>query len=236
MSLTVSLAPFQTLIYIFPTMLFFISLIARLILTFSVTNDPLQNMFSYAENLIADTFKEAPSLKDTSLEDVFAQFAKKKQEGESPPSTVSPKGQLVKQTNARRNSHFLYGLLIDSFALSFANGVIIMFESANLLTGFIFLFVGVMLCLIGFTTLYAGHPNGAIVVVLILLFVIFLTELLFLITSNSTWLFREPEYAGIGTVVIIVVAVVYERVKKKVVKNNSSSASTESTEKTEEKG
>jgi len=71
MSFTVSLAPFRLLIYMFPTLLFFISLVSRLILTFSSNNDTMHEIFGYAENMLTNTLKNVTNKKDIDVNDIL---------------------------------------------------------------------------------------------------------------------------------------------------------------------
>ncbi len=205
MSLTVSLAPFQVLIYVFPTLLFFISLTSRLILTFSGKNDIMQEVFGYAQNVMAKTLGDITNKSSIDVNELIKQTMAN---ATSDAQTLNNKNVfqnniLINQERKKRNSHFLYSLFIDSLALSIANGVIIMFEAQNLFYGFILLFVGVVLCSFGFTALYADRLGIATFIVLIIIVTVFISELLYLITSNINWF-----YIILALLIIIIVITV----------------------------
>lgn len=223
-SIIVSLVPFQTLIYIFPTLLFFISLIARLILTFTTKNDIMKELFKYTQETTTSVLKnitnEANLDVSKILQEVVAKAITLKQMPPLNPDT-SNDNILINQERKKRNSHFLYGLIIDSLALSIANGVIIMFEAQNLFYGFILLFVGVVLCSLGFTALYADRQGLATFIALLITGVLFLSELLYLLTSDVSWFYKIPEYFFIVTLILIVIVAFHEFRKKRKQKRNS---------------
>jgi len=217
MSLTVSLAPFQILIYVFPTLLFFISLMSRLILTFSNKNDIMQELFSYTQNLLNKTLNDVTHKTSIDVNDIIKQAMAN---ATSNPQTLNKRNVfqnnvLINQERKKRNSHFLYSLFIDSLALSIANGVIIMFEAQNLLYGFLLLFIGVILCSFGFTALYVDRLVLATLFVVIITMAVFLSELIYLLTSNINWFYIIPEYFVIATVVLVAIVGIFEYRKKR---------------------
>ncbi|SJK84439.1 multipass membrane protein [Cuniculiplasma divulgatum] len=223
MSLTVSLAPFQILIYVFPTILFFISLMSRLILTFSSKNDIMKEAFGYAENILTETLNGFTNKSNIDLNDLIKQTMAKAVNNAQIKNkkNVFQNNVLTNQERKKRNSQFLYSLFIDSFALSIANGVIIMFEAQNLFYGFILLFIGVVLCLFGITALYADRPGFATFIVLIITVAVFLSELVYLLTSNINWFYMIPEYFTIATVVLVAIVGIFEYRKKRKLKQTT---------------
>ncbi len=223
-SITVSLAPFQTLIYIFPTLLFFISLTARLILTFTTKNDIMKELFKYTQETTTSVLKNITNIADLDVNKILQEAVSKlvtpKQASLFNPDIFN-NNTLINQERNKRNSHFLYGLIIDSLALSIANGVIIMFEAQNLFYGFILLFVGVVLCSLGFTALYVERRGLATFIALIITGILFLSELLYLLTSDVSWFYKITEYFAIVTVIIIVIVAFHELRKKRKQKRNS---------------
>ncbi len=213
LTLTVPLSQVQTLIFIFPTLLFYISLLARSIITFSKGNDPLQNAFESARDFLNSLISGKSQIMNTSIGDFLNKATETFNQQKLNDKTSYEK--FVKEVNKKRDKHYLFGLFIDSFALSLANGVIIMFQSDNLITGFLVLFVGVITCVIGFASIYAGSSGGASFVAYILLFGVFLSELIFLLTSNPAWLIRAPEYFAIITVIGVALIVVFTRIKER---------------------
>ena len=210
MSLTVSLAPFQTLIYVFPTLLFFISLISRLILTFSKKNEVKHEVIAAAENAVTDFLKNLTNEPNTNLNDLIKQALLNVTNNTQ---TVDKKNVfrdnvLFNHERKKRNSHFLYSLFIDSLALSIANGVIIMFEAQNLFYGFVLLFIGVTFCLFGFTALYVDNLKLATFVEIVVIIVVFISEFIYFITSNISWLYIILELFSIAIIAIIVIGVV----------------------------
>jgi len=116
MSLTVSLAPFQILIYVFPTLLFFISLMSRLILTFSNKNDIMQELFSYTQNLLNKTLNDVTHKTSIDVNDIIKQAMAN---ATSNPQTLNKRNVfqnnvLINQERKKRNSHFLYSHLLLS--------------------------------------------------------------------------------------------------------------------------
>ena len=103
-------------------------------------------------------------------------------------------------------------------ALSIANGVIIMFEAQNLFYGFILLFIGVVLCSFGFTSLYAERLEIATFIVFIIILVVFLSEVFYLATSQIYWFYIIPEFFSFAFVIIVAAAIIYEHIKKHRVK------------------
>ena len=217
MSLTISLAPFQTLVYIFPTLLFFISTMSRIILTFSTKSNIMQEVFAYTDELLTDALKTGTNEGNIDLSAIINQtITRATSQAQAQKSrNLFQNNVLVDQEKKRRNSHFLYGLFIDSLALSVANGVIIMFEAQSLLYGFILLFLGVVLCSFGFTALYVDRLAFATFFVLVVVFELFLSELFYLLTSSPAWLYKIPEYFVIGALIIIAIAIFVERRNKK---------------------
>lgn len=223
MNLTVSLAPFQVLIYVFPTLLFFISLTSRLILTFSSRNDTMQEVFGYVQNVLTNTLGEVTNKSSIDVDELIKQTMAN---ATSKASTLNNKNVLqnnvlIDQERKKRNSHFLYSLFIDSLALSIANGVIIMFEAQNLFLGFILLFIGVVLCSFGFTALYADRLGIATLIVLIITVAVFISELLYLITSNIDWFYIIIELFIIISVLVIIIAGIVEYRKRKKAKQTN---------------
>lgn len=224
MSLTISIAPFQTLIYVFPTLLFFISTMSRIILTFSTKSNIVQEVFGYTESLLTDALKGATNKESIDINAVLTQIIAKATDKAQSQKTrnLFRDNVLINQERKRRNSQFLYGLFIDSLALSVANGVIIMFEAQNLFLGFILLFIGVVLCSFGFTALYVDRLAVATTLVLIIVFVIFLIELFYLLTFNTAWLYIIPEYFGISSIIIIAISISIDQRNRKKKKANDS--------------
>ena len=196
-----------------------------MILTFSTKSNIMQEVFGYTEGLLTDALKSATNKESIDLNAIIthtiAQATNKAQKSRN----LFQDNVLVNQEKKRRNSHFLYGLFIDSLALSVANGVIIMFEAQSLFYGFILLFLGVVLCSFGFTALYVDRLAFATFFVLVVVFVLFLSELFYLLTSSPTWLYKIPEYFAVGATIIITIAIVVDRRNKK--KNKLKGASKE---------
>jgi hypothetical protein len=61
--------------------------------------------------------------------------------------------------------------------------------------------------------------------VLVVVFVLFLSELFYLLTSSPAWLYKIPEYFAVGATIIITIAIVVDRRNKK--KNKLKGASKE---------
>lgn len=223
MSLIVSLAPFQILIYVFPTLLFFISLVSRLILTFSGKNDIMQEVFGYAQNVLSKTLSDITNKSSIDVNYLIKQAMANATSNAQTlnKENVFQNNVLINQEKKKRNSHFLYSLFIDSLALSIANGVIIMFEAQNLFYGFILLFIGVVLCSFGFTALYADRLGVATFIVLIITIAVFLSELIYLLTSNISWFYTIPEYFIIGTVSLVAIVGYIEYKKKRKLKQTN---------------
>ena len=196
-----------------------------MILTFSTKSNIMQEVFGYTEELLTDALKSATNKESIDLNAIIthtiAQATNKAQKSRN----LFQDNVLVNQEKKRRNSHFLYGLFIDSLALSVANGVIIMFEAQSLFYGFILLFLGVVLCSFGFTALYVDRLAFATFFVLVVVFALFLSELFYLLTSSPTWLYKIPEYFAVGATIIITIAIVVDRRNKK--KNKLKGASKE---------
>ena len=222
-TITVSLAPFQTLIYVFPTLLFFISLIARLILTFSTKNEIMKDLFKYAQDSTTAAMKNFTNLADLDINKIVQEMVSNAftpTQSTTSNQNLFNNNVLINQEKNKRNSNFLYGLIIDSLALSIANGVIIMFETQNLFYGFVLLFVGIVLCLFGFTALYADRLGLATFIVSIITMVLFIAEFLYLVTSDTSWFYKIPVYFSIGFVILLIIVSINELRKKKKIKNN----------------
>ncbi len=211
------MAPFQTLVYIFPTLLFFISTMSRIILTFSTKKNLMQEVFEYTQDFFTDIMKNATGEQNIDLNSLFTQVIVQASNKTQPQQSKNffQENVLIDQEKKRRNSNFLYGLFIDSLALSVANGVIIMFEAQSLFYGFILLFLGIVFCSFGFTALYVERLGFATFVVLIIIFVLFLSELFFLLSSNIAWLYEIPEYFSICLVIVVSIALYVDHRNKK---------------------
>lgn len=188
-----------------------------MILTFSTKSNIMQEVFDYTEGVLTDALKTATNKESIDLNAIIIQtIAEATNKAQALKSrNLFHDNVLVNQEKKRRNSHFLYGLFIDSLALSVANGVIIMFEAQSLFYGFILLFLGVVLCSFGFTALYVDRLAFATFFVLVVVFVLFLSELFYLLTSNPAWLYKIPEYFAIGATIIIAIAIFLDRRNKK---------------------
>ena len=217
--IVVSLAPFQTLIYIFPTILFFISLIARLILRYSASKGSLESIFQFAENIINELATKETSVKDISLSQLVNKVNSNLKSVENSQALIKNNAITI-EDRQQRNSHFLFGFYIDAFALSIANGVIIMFQTLNLLYGFILLFIGIVLGLFGFALIFTSRIGSATFLSISIVFAFFTPEMLFLITSSLYWFEIVPILYSVTVIAITVLAVVYERHKKFKVKKN----------------
>ena len=196
-----------------------------MILTFSTKSNIMQEVFGYTEELLTDALKSATNKETIDLNAIITQTIAQATNKAQKSRNLFQDNVLVNQEKKRRNSHFLYGLFIDSLALSVANGVIIMFEAQSLFYGFILLFLGVVLCSFGFTALYVDRLAFATFFVLVVVFVLFLSELFYLLTSSPTWLYKIPEYFAVGATIIITIAIVVDRRNKK--KNKLKGASKE---------
>ena len=196
-----------------------------MILTFSTKSNIMQEVFGYTEGLLTDALKSATNKESIDLNAIITQTIAQATNKAQKSRNLFQDNVLVNQEKKRRNSHFLYGLFIDSLALSVANGVIIMFEAQSLFYGFILLFLGVFLCSFGFTALYVDRLAFATFFVLVVVFVLFLSELFYLLTSSPTWLYKIPEYFAVGATIIITIAIVVDRRNKK--KNKLKGASKE---------
>lgn len=196
-----------------------------MILTFSTKSNIMQEVFGYTEGLLTDALKSATNKESIDLNAIITQTIAQATNKAQKSRNLFQDNVLVNQEKKRRNSHFLYGLFIDSLALSVANGVIIMFEAQSLFYGFILLFLGVVLCSFGFTALYVDRLAFATFFVLVVVFVLFLSELFYLLTSSPTWLYKIPEYFAVGATIIITIAIVVDRRNKK--KNKLKGASKE---------
>lgn len=186
-----------------------------MILTFSTKSNIMQEVFSFTEGLLTDALKSATNKESIDLNAIITQTISQATNKAQKSRNLFQDNVLVNQERKRRNSHFLYGLFIDSLALSVANGVIMMFEAQSLFYGFILLFLGVVLCLFGFTALYVDRLAFATFFVLVVVFVLFLSELFYLLTSSPTWLYKIPEYFAVGATIIITIAIVVDRRNKK---------------------
>jgi hypothetical protein len=196
---------------------------SRLILTFSNKNDIMQEVFGYAQRVLTKTLNDVTNKTSIDVNNLIKQTMAN---ATSDAQTLNKKNVfqnnvLIDQERKRRNSHFLYSLFIDSFALSIANGVIIMFEAQNLFYGFILLFIGVVLCLFGITALYADRPGLATFIVLIITVAVFLSELIYLLTSNINWFYMIPEYFTIAMVVLVAIVGIFEYRKKRKLKQTT---------------
>lgn len=212
-----SLAPFQILIYIFPTILFFISLIARLILRYSANKNSLESIFQFAENIINELRTEETNIKDIGLSQLVNKVYANINSRENNQRLIK-NNTITIEDRKQRDSHFLFGFYIDAFALSIANGVIIMFQTLNLLYGFILLFIGVVLGLFGFALIFTSRIGLATFLSTVIVFAFFTPEMLFLITSSLYWFKTVPIMYSIATIAIAVLAISSDHYKKSKVK------------------
>ena len=219
-NITISLDQFQVLIYIFPTILFFISLTARLILKYSTNKNSLESIFQFAGDIVNEIKNESTNIKDIKLGSLMNQLF----------SNIDSKqiGQKIIKNNAvtiedkkQRNSHFLFGFYIDSFALSIVNGVIIMFQTLNLFYGFILLFLGMVMGLFGFALIFTNRLSMATFLSTIIVFILFIPELLFLSTSSLSWFEIVPLAYIIIMFVVVIISLIYARKNKKKTENKA---------------
>ena len=73
---------------------------------------------------------------------------------------------------------FVFNLLIDSFTLAVINGLIVMFQFRDTGLGFVLMFVGLVLCVFGFSFLQGGSLMGA-AFALFVLGSLFATEMIY---------------------------------------------------------
>ncbi|WP_298279359.1 hypothetical protein [Ferroplasma sp.] len=119
MSFTVSLAPFKLLIYVFPTVLFFIGFTSRLIITFVKKNNTMQEIFGYIQELVDETLKDFTDKNDVNFSELLKQAVINAGNGKQIEGGGEPfqNNLLIEEERKKRNSHFLYSLFIDSLAL-----------------------------------------------------------------------------------------------------------------------
>lgn len=224
MNVTISLVPFQTLLYVLPTLLFFVSTLSRIFMTFSTRRNPMQDFFKLTEGSLTEALKEYTGKQDVDTNTVLKRIVE--QAMNKVPykdSNIFKENIFVSNERQKRNSEFLYGLFIDSLALSVANGVIIMFSALNLLNGFILMFLGIVISSFGFTLLYSEHIQGAAFLGFVAIFGLFLTEFFYLLTTDSYWLIKIPEYVALVSLVFVVIIVTWQRQKTKKEKSKEKS-------------
>lgn len=112
------------------------------------------------------------------------------------------------------NAHFLFGFFIDSFTLSIANGVIIMFQSLDIFYGFILLFVGITMSVFGIALIFTSRLSWATFLLFMIILVLFIPEMLFLITSSFFWFKLITIITAVILTLIIIIAIAIEEVKK----------------------
>ena len=216
MSFTVSLAPFKLLIYVFPTVLFFIGFTSRLIITFVRKGNTMQEIFGYIQSILDKTLKDFADKSNINISELLRQAfinagSDKQIEGGA---DLFQNNLLIEEEKNKRNSHFLYSLFIDSLALSMANGVIIMFDAQNLFYGFVLLFIGVVLCSFGFAALYVDRQHLTVLLVSIIL-TVFIMEAVYLVTLNSAWFYIIPTSYVVLLMIVVIIALTANHIKKK---------------------
>ena len=219
-NITISLDQFQVLIYIFPTILFFISLTARLILKYSTNKNSLESIFQFAGDIVNELKNESTNIKDIKLGSLMNQLSSNidsKQIGQK----IIKNNALTIEDKKQRNSHFLFGFYIDSFALSIVNGVIIMFQTLNLFYGFILLFLGMVMGLFGFALIFTNRLSVATFLSTVIVFILFIPELLFLSTSSLSWFEIVPLAYFLIMLVIVIISLIYAQKNKKKTENKA---------------
>ena len=183
----------------------------------------MQEVFSYARNIIETSLGDINNKSSIDVNELIIQAMANITNNSQTLNNdnVFKNNVLIDQDRKKRNSHFLYSLFIDSLALSIANGVIIMFEAQNLLYGFILLFIGVVLCSFGFTALYADRLGIATFIEFIIAVAVFISELLYLITSNTIWFYIIPILFLIAILIIALIVLIVEYKKKRKVKETN---------------
>lgn len=208
-SVTFSLAPFQILIYAFPTILFFVSLIARVILKFTASKNLVSTLSQFANELIYEINKESIDATKVDIKKLISNYVKTKKT-ENSNREASDLGE--REWN---NSHFLFSFFIDSFTLSIANGVIIMFQSLDIFYGFILLFVGVTMSVFGFAFIFTSRISWATFLLFMIILVLFVPEMLFFITSSFYWFYLIFIVTTVVFAVIIIIAIFTEEIRKR---------------------
>jgi len=97
----------------------------------------------------------------------------------------------VRETINSIDINFIFNLIIDSFALSVANGLILMFQFKELTAGFVFMFVCMALCIFGFSSLHVKSVQGA-TFILFILGILFITETVFFLQPTLSLLWQIP--------------------------------------------
>jgi hypothetical protein len=180
----------------------------------------LESIFQFAGDIVNELKNESTNIKDIKLGSVMNQLS----------SNIDSKqiGQKIIKNNAltigdkkQRNSHFLFGFYIDSFALSIVNGVIIMFQTLNLFYGFILLFLGMVMGLFGFALIFTNRLSVATFLSTVIVFILFIPELLFLSTSSLSWFEVVPLAYFLIMLAIVIISLIYARKNKKKTENKT---------------
>lgn len=203
------MAPFQILIYTFPTILFFVSLIARVILKFTANKNLGSTLSQFANELIEEINKESIGSTKVDTKKIISNYVKNKKNEDS------KKEASDLEEKDWNNSHFLFSFFIDSFMLSIANGVIIMFQSLDIFYGFILLFVGIIMSVFGFALIFTSRLSWATFLLFMIILVLFIPEMLFLITSSFYWFYLITLIIAVILGLIIIIAIATEEVKKR---------------------
>ena len=203
------MAPFQILIYTFPTILFFVSLIARVILKFTANKNLGSTLSQFANELIEEINKESIGSTKVDTKKIISNYVKNKK------TEDSRKEASDLEEKDWNNSHFLFSFFIDSFMLSIANGVIIMFQSLDIFYGFILLFVGIIMSVFGFALIFTSRLSWATFLLFMIILVLFIPEMLFLITSSFYWFYLITLIIAVILGLIIIIEIATEEVKKR---------------------
>jgi hypothetical protein len=203
------LAPFQILIYTFPTILFFVSLIARVILKFTANKNLGSTLSQFANELIEEINKESIGSTKVDTKKIISNYVKNKKNEDS------KKEASDLEEKDWNNSHFLFSFFIDSFMLSIANGVIIMFQSLDIFYGFILLFVGIIMSVFGFALIFTSRLSWATFLLFMIILVLFIPEMLFLITLSFYWFYLITLIIAVILGLIIIIEIATEEVKKR---------------------
>lgn len=189
--------------------MFFVSLIARVILKFTANKNLVSTLSQFANELIEEINKESTDSTKVDTKKIISNYVKnKKTEG-------SGKEASDLEEKEWNNSHFLFSFFIDSFMLSIANGVIIMFQSLDIFYGFILLFVGIIMSVFGFALIFTSRLSWATFLLFMTILVLFIPEMLFLITSSFYWFYLITIVTAVGLTLIIIIAIVTEEIKKR---------------------
>lgn len=194
---------------------------ARIILKYTANRDLVPTLTQFFNELVSEAKENSVELGKADVREVVGSFLKK-HNAKPDEGDVQGKGPLDLDANKRNNSHFLFGFFIDSFALSIANGVIIMFQSLDLFNGFILLFAGITMSVFGFAFIFTSRLSGATFLAFMIIFILFIPEMFFFVTSSFYWFRVIIITITVALLIIVVTAIAVEEQKKRKYNKQSS--------------